>query len=192
MHDTNHFPRSLSGSCGKQKRYIMLSEVIEDLEGASDDPPTATDPSKDLDSKDLKSKDLNKMLSEVIEDLEGASDDPPTATDPSKDLDSKDLKSKDLNKMLSEVIEDLEGGDEPSKDPERSKDLDLKDLPATPPETFKKIGTGSKALNSSTNCLLSIQPQHSRSQSAMSSRSKFVKKSLKHSGTNLIRKMQLI
>ena len=149
MHDTNHFPRSLSGSCGKQKRYIMLSEVIEDLEGASDDPPTATDPSKDLDSKDLKSKDLNKMLSEVIEDLEGASD-------------------------------------ELSKDPERSKDLDLKDLPATPPETSKKIGTGSKALNSSTNCLLSIQPQHSRSQSAMSSRSKFVKKSLKHSGTNLI------
>ena len=146
MHDTNHFPRSLSGSCGKQKRYIMLSEVIEDLEGASDDPPTATDPSKDLDSKDLKSKDLNKML--------------------------------------SEVIEDLEGGDEPSKDPERSKDLDLKDLdlkdlPETPPETSKKIGTGSKALNSSTNCLLSIQPQHSRSQSAMSSRSKFVKKFVK-------------
>ena len=149
MHDTNHFPRSLSGSCGKQKRYIMLSEVIEDLDGASDDPPT-------------------------------------TATDPSKDLDSKDLKSKDLNKMLSEVIEDLDLGDAPSKDPERSKDLDLKDLPATPPETSKKIGTGSKALNSSTNCLLSIQPQHSRSQSAMSSRSKFVKKSLKHSGTNLI------
>ena len=138
MHDTNHFPRSLSGSCGKQKRYIMLSEVIEDLEGTSDDPPTATDPSKDLDSKDLKSKDLNKML--------------------------------------SEVIEDLEGGDELSKDPERSKDLDLKDPPVTPPETSKKIGTGSKALNSSTNCLLSIQPQHSRSQSAMSSRSKFVVK----------------
>jgi len=111
------------------------------------------------------------MLSEVIEDLEGTSDDPPTATDPSKDLDSKDLKSKDLNKMLSEVIEDLEGGDELSKDPERSKDL-----PVTPPETSKKIGTGSKALNSSTNCLLSIQPQHSRSQSAMSSRSKFVVK----------------
>ena len=175
MHDTNHFPRSLSGSCGKQKRYIMLSEVIEDLEGASDDPPTATDPSKDLDSKDLKSKDLNKMLSEVIEDLEGG-DEPSKDPERSKDLDLKDLKSKDLNKMLSEVIEDLEGGDEPSKDLERSKDLDLKDLPATPPETSKKIGTGSKALNSSTNCLLSIQPQHSRSQSAMSSRSKFVKK----------------
>ena len=161
MHDTNHFPRSLSGSCGKQKRYIMLSEVIEDLEGASDDPPTATDPSKDLDSKDLKSKDLNKMLSEVIEDLEGASD-------------------------------------ELSKDPERSKDPDLKDLPATPPETSKKIGTGSKALNSSTNCLLSIQPQHSRSQSAMSSRSKFVKKIVKaqwdksyffHSENKNVRKM---
>ena len=146
MHDTNHFPRSLSGSsCGK-KRYIMLSEVTEDLEGG-DDPPTATEPSKDL-----------------LKDLD------------SKDLESKDLKSKDLNKMLSEVIEDLEGAsDEPSKDPERSKDLDLKDLPVTPPETSKKIGTGSKALNSSTNCLLSIQPQHSRSQSAMSSRSKFEK-----------------
>ena len=187
MHDTNHFPRSLSGSsCGK-KRYIMLSEVTEDLEGG-DDPPTATEPSKDLlkdldskdlESKDLKSKDLNKMLSEVIEDLEGG-DDPPTATEPSKDLESKDLESKDLNKMLSEVIEDLEGGDDlPYKDSPESSKLDpeiSKDLPETVlPKQNKKVGTGSKALSSSNNCLLSIQPLPTRSQSAMSSRSKFEK-----------------
>ena len=103
--------------------------------------------------------------------------------------------------MLSEVIEDLEGdatvpapASEPSKDPEPSKDQELKiseligknlkdvesNLQLKSPEQkeTKKIGTGSKALSSS-NCLLSIHsPLPTRSQSAMSSRSKFVKKSL--------------
>ena len=73
--------------------------------------------------------------------------------------------------MLSEyVIEDLEDVTETNtKDPESNSEHEPEPPPAEP-EINKKTGTGSKALTSS-NCLLSITP--TRSQSAMSSRSKY-------------------
>ena len=73
--------------------------------------------------------------------------------------------------MLSEyVIEDLEDVTETNtKDPESNSEHESEPPPAEP-EINKKTGTGSKALTSS-NCLLSITP--TRSQSAMSSRSKY-------------------
>ena len=55
-----------------------------------------------------------------------------------------------------------------SKDPESNSEHESE---PPEPEINKKTGTGSKALTSSSNCLLSILP--SRSQSVMSSRSKY-------------------
>ena len=75
--------------------------------------------------------------------------------------------------MLSEyVIEDLEDvTDTNTKDPESNSEHEPEPPPPlVEPEINKKTGTGSKALTSS-NCLLSITP--TRSQSAMSSRSKY-------------------
>ena len=91
-------------------------------------------------------------MSEIMEDLEDVTE-----------INSKDLEFNSKDPEFKSKDPEFN-----SKDPESNSEWHESD--PIQPEINRKIGTGSKALSSS-NCLLSIPSK--RSQSAMSSRSKY-------------------